>query len=99
MARPAAQRWAKIIDEQEASGLTIREFAQRNGIKLGTLSWWRSHLGRTRRRTAASRFLEVVVGEAPQPGLTLTLPHLRAELVIDHSSDLTLVRKLLHALC
>ena len=85
MARPAAQRWAKIIDEQEASGLTIREFAHRNGIKLGTLSWWRSHLGRTHRRTAASRFLEVVVGEAPQSSLTLTLPHLRAELVIDHS--------------
>ena len=101
MATKAAKRWTKIIDEQEASGLTIAEFARRNNIKSGSLSWWRSTLGRTRKRTTNAAFLELVI-EEQEPvsvGITVRLPSRGVELVVDEATSLGLVRKLVEALC
>ena len=36
---PAAKRWTAIIDEQEASGQTIRAFAKARDLNVKTLSW------------------------------------------------------------
>jgi transposase len=35
-----------LIREQEASGKSVREFAESHGLAASTLYWWRSALGR-----------------------------------------------------
>ena len=50
----AARRWAEIIDRQEASGQTIRAFAEANGLNHGSISYWRCQLGRTKMRPMTS---------------------------------------------
>ncbi len=98
MATPAAERWSEVIDEQEASGLTIREFARQRDLKASTLSWWRSRLGRARRR-AESAFVEVVTEPAETHGLTLTLTGMGVDVKVDLSTDMTLLRRVVDALC
>lgn len=76
-AKPAttsAARWAKRLDRLERSGLSIRTFAAREGLKPGSLSFWRWKLaqqGRDRRAGAAPvtplRFVELTTREAPKP--------------------------------
>jgi len=39
--------WAEQVRQWRQSGLTAREFAERVGIKVGTLSHWAWRLGRT----------------------------------------------------
>lgn len=99
METPAALRWSKVIDKQEASGLTIRAFSRENGIKAGTLYWWRRRLDRSNRRVMTAQFIEVTVKEQAVDGVVLTVPRLGLELAVDNATDLRLVRKLVHALC
>jgi len=42
-------KWQAIIQEQERSGRTVREFAAHHGFAAGTLFWWRSRLRRGQR--------------------------------------------------
>lgn len=100
---PAAARWSAIIDEHEASGLTVREFAAANNLRGTTLSWWRWQLGRTRGRRPSLPFVELVVAEpqdedADQP-LVLTLDHLGVDIPVHQATDLVLLRRTLEALC
>ena len=44
--KSAASRWSKLIDEHEASGLTIGAFTDANGVNAHTLAKWRCRLGR-----------------------------------------------------
>ena len=37
----AAKRWAKRVERLERSGLSIRTFAAREGLKPGSLSFWK----------------------------------------------------------
>jgi|JI8StandDraft_1071087.scaffolds.fasta_scaffold368497_1 hypothetical protein len=37
---------ALLISEQERSGLSVREFAERRGVRTSTLNWWRWNLRR-----------------------------------------------------
>ena len=46
MTKTTEAKWRAIIREQEASGLTVREFAATRGFAPGTLFWWRSRLRR-----------------------------------------------------
>lgn len=47
MARSKKQNeWAKRVEGWERSGLTQKEFAEREGLNSRTLSWWRSRLAR-----------------------------------------------------
>lgn len=100
---PAAARWSRIIDRHEASGLSIREFAWANDVHPGTLSWWRWQLGRTRGRRARSAFVELVVAEPQREeadqSVVLTLNELGAHIVVEHETDLALLRRTLEALC
>ena len=102
---PAARRWTAIIDEQEASGQTIRAFAEDRGLNVSTLSWWRCHLGRSRARKAGKRdqpvtFDEVAIaGDKKQGTVVLAFDQLDAHVVIDQDTDLTLLRDVLDALC
>lgn len=62
----AAEQWAERVRRQERSGLSLRKFAAREGLKAGSLSFWKWKLGQERgggRRKAASispvRFVEL----------------------------------------
>jgi hypothetical protein len=62
----AAEQWAERVRRQERSGLSLRKFAEREGLKAGSLSFWKWKLGQERRggkRTAAAvspvRFVEL----------------------------------------
>ena len=99
LATKAAQRWMKLVDEHEASGLTLAEFSRRKGINSGSLSWWRGRLGRTRKRGPQAAFLEVVVSEPAPVGLQVRLPARGVEFIVDEGTSLGLVRKVVEALC
>jgi hypothetical protein len=44
---PAREKfWRRTIRRQQQSGLTIRAFCQREGLKDWTLRWWRQELAR-----------------------------------------------------
>lgn len=105
MARtPAAQRWTALIDQQEASGLTLRAFAEQADVNPRTLAWWRCQLGRAKKRKP-STFVELTVVETPTESPTsdntvvLVLDAYPAHVVVDHATDLGLLKRLLVALC
>jgi hypothetical protein len=45
--------WRRTIRQQQRSGLTIRAFCLREGLKDGTFRWWRQALARRDRETSA----------------------------------------------
>lgn len=76
-------KWRALIEEQEASGQTVREFAASRGVAPATVFWWRSRLRREARADAElvpvevveagsdrSTAIELVVGD----GIVLRLP-------------------------
>jgi len=76
MTKTTESKWRGLIAEQEASGLTVREFAAGRGLSASTLFWWRSRLRREGRSVAelvpvevtelpaiASTAIELVVGD------------------------------------
>jgi hypothetical protein len=105
---PAAKRWTAIIDEQETSGQTIRAFAERRGLNVKTLSWWRCQLGRSRPQKRLKRsptpdtqsFVEVNVDVPSVEGtVVIAFEHIDAHIVVDQDTDLALLRAVLGALC
>ena len=38
---PRARRMRRVLARWQRSGLTLREFGQRRGIPMSTLTWWR----------------------------------------------------------
>src|SRR5258708_34912950 len=54
---PAREKlWRRTIRDQQRSGLTVRDFCHREGLKDWTFRWWRQELSRRDRQTpAASR--------------------------------------------
>lgn len=37
----AAAKWARHVEQLEKSGLSVRKFAAHQGLKAGTLSFWK----------------------------------------------------------
>jgi transposase-like protein len=108
MAQRAEQRWAAISRRYEDSGLTMREFAEANGLNRNTLAFWRCELKKRRVIAVATReqtFVEVSVGRhaseicLPEPTVVVALEGVSAHVVDDTETDLTLLRKVLVALC
>ena len=96
---PTAARWSALLDQHEASGLTLRAFAAQHDVNPSTLAWWRWHLGRTSPRSTS--FVELVVADPtsePQP-VRLVVEHLPIHILVDAHTDLGLLRKTLEALC
>jgi transposase-like protein len=56
MRRRSRDEWRTVCAASYASGLTIREFADRAGVNPRTLSWWCSEL---RDECATAGFVEV----------------------------------------
>ena len=51
---PAKERfWRKAIQRQGRSGLSIREFCDRENLKPGAFSWWRRELAKRDRERQA----------------------------------------------
>ena len=108
---PAARRWSAILDDYERSGLTQREFAKAHDLNPSTLGAWRSKLGRScTDRAMESGFTELVVGEvepaaeddggvAAGAALVIRLGGRDAEVVVEHDTDLALLRRVVDALC
>lgn len=62
---PARERsWRRKIREQKRSGLSVRDFCRRAGLKDWTFRWWRQELIR-RDREPASTPHDVSAGAAP----------------------------------
>lgn len=101
---PAAQRWTRIIDQQEASGLTIRAFAETVGVNPRTLAWWRWELGRTQAKKpepSALAFVEVALepeADRDAAPLVIELDGCDAHIRVDARTDLRLLRRVLEAL-
>lgn len=66
----AAAKWAKRVERLERSGLTVRMFAAREGLKAGSLSFWKWKLGQKRGRE-----------DAPVPAVPVKFVELKAESV------------------
>jgi transposase len=88
---PAREKfWRRTIRDQQRSGLSVRDFCHRQGLKDWTFRWWRQELARrdqvpsmapTNERTAmAPVFLPVQVVEMqavsprPVPPIEIVLP-------------------------
>ncbi len=75
-AKPAttsAARWAKRVERLGRSGLSIRTFAAREGLKAGSLSFWKWKLAQQGKDGEASaepaaplQFVELTAREAPR---------------------------------
>lgn len=50
----AAAKWAKRVERLERSGLSVRAFAAREGLKAGSLSFWKWKLAQPRRGRAGA---------------------------------------------
>lgn len=101
-------RWTGIIQDQESSGLSPKQYALRTGINPKSLSWWRWNLRRNHTKSqplVAGSFTELTVTEPvaarkpSQSPVRLVLEDYRAHLVVDDDTDLTLVRRLLESVC
>lgn len=53
--------WAARVGEWTCSGMTAAEYAERKGLKAGTLKWWSSQLNRTTPATSRPPVVEVTV--------------------------------------
>jgi transposase-like protein len=96
----AARRWAEIVAKHEASGESIRAFADARGLNPSTLSWWRWELRRNRRAQGA--FMELMVADDDPDGgseVVLELTAYGARANVGPTTDLTLLRRVLGALC
>jgi transposase len=52
---PAREKhWRRTIRDQQRSGLTVRDFCLREGLKDWTFRWWRQELVRRDRQTSAA---------------------------------------------
>jgi transposase len=88
---PAREKfWRRTIRDQQRSGLSVRDFCQRQGLKDWTFRWWRQELARrdqvpsmapaSERAEAAPVFLPVQVVELqavsprPVPSIEIVLP-------------------------
>ena len=105
---PASSRWARIIEEQRASGLSIAEFCRRRSVSPPSFFDWRRRLsaagGASGPARAAPAFVEVKVGPRDTPpsevsGTALELI-LRSGLrvAVRRGFDRALLRELLAAL-
>ena len=96
----AAERWATIVREFEASGLSRAEFARLRNVNPSTLAWWRSQLKRRVPATTRPAFVELAIVEpVPDRALRLRLERVGAVLEIERGVDLALLRTVVDALC
>lgn len=67
---PRGRQWLATVREWEGSGLPIREFCVRQGLKPATLAWWRQEIKRLGDTQGGQEAVELVeIGHrGPRPG-------------------------------
>ena len=60
-ARHSEKQWGAILKQFDSSGLSAREFCQREDLSLSSFQRWRNRLG----STAATKFVELVPAVQP----------------------------------
>lgn len=102
----APARWARILEDAEASELTQSAFAQAHDINPRTLSWWKWKLQQepeSDKRPADMDFVEVVMASSPAPptssSLRVQLGDRSVYAVVEFDTDMPLLRRVMEALC
>lgn len=100
----AEKRWSKLVEKHNASGLTTKAFAEQNNVNARTLAWWRSRLRRLSSESTKGTFVELEVAGpttsvADDRTVVLAFDALAAHVVVDHDTDLDLLKRVLGALC
>lgn len=64
-----AREMRRVLARWQRSGLTLREYGEKHGIPVSTLSWWRRVLGRAGAEAGNGAAAENAVGftEVPPP--------------------------------
>lgn len=57
---PRGRQWLATIEQWERSGLAMRDFCARRGLKPATLSWWRQEIRRRGAEQRRDRGVELV---------------------------------------
>lgn len=105
----APARWARILEDAEASELTQSAFARANGINPRTLSWWKWKLRQEPEPGGAEGdehpvgvdFVEVLMAPAPPPqaSMRVQLGDRAVHALVELDTDMTLLRRVVEALC
>jgi hypothetical protein len=91
--------WFNLLNEFEASGLTQKQFSELHGLKLKTLSRWKNHFKKTKKKSSKRNELkEIVKAQEPIDFLSLELSEpikveekaLVDKIVFRHGSGFTL---------
>jgi hypothetical protein len=97
---PAARQWRALVEEHAASGLTNKAFAAEKNVNPRTLAWWRSklkHADTTPQLPARQPMFTEAVVDRGDLTVVLALESFDAHIVVDHDTDLALLRRLLEA--
>jgi hypothetical protein len=102
-----ADAWRRRIDDQVASGQSVRAWCKANGPRECSFYWWRSRLGLSPKKRRPSKpakakptplaFAQVVVHPSTAEPLRLRFAGQR-ELILPVSMPLEQVAKLVHAI-
>lgn len=53
-ARRTESEWRALVQELDVSGASVRDFAERRRLNMGTVAWWRSYFRRQHRENATA---------------------------------------------
>jgi transposase-like protein len=95
----ASSRWGSLVEQLEQSGQSLSAFAAQHGVNPRTLSWWRWNLRRSSPATEPTHLVEASAVPSLDRTVILAFDDYRAHIVVDHDTDLELLRKLLETLC
>jgi len=98
---PTARRWAQIIERCEASDLSNRAFAKKNGLNHNTLSWWKGRINRMKDASKEPAFITVIGIETQSTDETIDIriETLKAIIPVRKDTDLSRLKVILEALC
>ncbi|MEO0601341.1 MAG: hypothetical protein AAF211_07885 [Myxococcota bacterium] len=79
--------------------MTVKAFAESEGLNPRTLGWWRWRIRQANEPDETPvTFTEVTVGPEDEPTVVIALEHIEAHIVVDRSTNLPLLRDVLEAL-
>lgn len=88
MGRVSREERVRQVEECEASGMTVRDWCDANGVPVATMHWWRRRLREERERELAPAFVEVGVGApAAPPGMPIVARVGAVELLVPAGAD------------
>lgn len=73
--RRSREEWRELVEQHEASGMSVVDFAQREGLKAKTFGWWRWEIrrGRSAASTPNAAHLTLIAVPARVPAQPLII--------------------------